>query len=157
MISVKRKTNVVKPLLKRLEKIKNNNPKVQSGYFPSTGIHQGSGESYAQLMDLHEYGFDRSVFFLAPRPVRQITMLQLRSNKSLWLDDVRGYIKGTKTLNQSLNKIGLEITETAKNVFGSSLLLPNSPVTVSKKGGRNTPLVDTGDLKDHWSWKVKLI
>jgi hypothetical protein len=78
-------------------------------------------------------------------------------NGKYWVDDVKNYLRGKSTLSNSLNHIGIELTETAQGIFGDSgKLKSNSPTTQRLKGGKNTPLVDSGELRDAWTWKIDL-
>ena len=50
--------------------------------------------------------------------------------------------------------LGGEYVEVFRNIMGSSMLPDNKPSTIAQKGGRNTPLVDTGDLKANMSYRI---
>jgi hypothetical protein len=149
-----RKTKVLEGLLARLRKA--NRATVGSGYHG--GTHKDSGMSYASLMNLHERGFMiNNTIQVDARPVRLLTSRIIMNDKSLWSESVRRFLNGSSTLSNSLNKIGVEVTEVATGMFGdTSRLASTAKKTQRLKGGRDTPLVDSGDLRDHWTWKVKL-
>lgn len=155
-MSIKRTTRELEKLLARINKLKR--ASVDSGYTSSSGIHPDYGMSYASLMSFHEYGgkSDKN-HYVPPRPVRQRTVEILQHNKSFWDHSIKGYLKGTFSLNTTLNKIGIEMMDTAHSVFGDKVMLQhNSPITQHLKGSRDTPLVDSGSLRDAWTWKVNI-
>lgn len=151
-VKITRKTNLIETLQKKIKDIQK--ASVSSGYYPESGIHEDSGMHYAALMSLHEFG--SRIEAIPARPVREITINTAVRDGKYWCDDVRNYLEGKKTLNSSLNSIGSELTDTAQGIFGSSPpLTENAESTVEIKG-KNTPLVDTGDLRNEWTWKVSL-
>lgn len=151
-VKITRKTDLIETLQKKIKDIQK--ASVSSGYYPESGIHEDSGMHYAALMSLHEYG--SMIEGIPARPVREITINSAIKNGMYWSYDVSNYLNGKKSLNSSLNSIGSEFTDTAQGIFGSSPpLTENAKSTVEIKG-KNTPLVDTGDLRNKWTWKVSL-
>lgn len=152
MIKIKRKTKVVENLTKRIKALKN--AKVQSGYFEDSGTHEESGMSFAELMQLHEA--PPSGYRFPPRPVRLLTSKKAVSIK-VWETYIGNYLHGKYEVKNALNHIGVEVTEIAHDIFGDNIMLaPNTKTTKDLKGGKDTPLVDSGSLRDAWTWKVTL-
>lgn len=127
----------------------------QVGYFQEQGRHS-SGFSYPALMYLHEVVGIQSSSGKVYRRLFEITMML---NQRSILEQTK------KNLFIQLNKLDIDPTNTLeafskntqkaiKSGFGnSSILPPNSPVTVKQKGF-NAPLIETGDLKDKLAYKV---
>lgn len=152
-VKVTRQTKVIEELRKRIKEA--SRAGVESGYFPESGIHEESGMHYAELMDLHEHGSYSAEPPIPARPVRLQTMKFLEAQSNVWSESVSRYLRGKDSLSNSLNKIGAAITVNAQSIFGTDRLTPNAPSTVKDKG-RNEPLVDSGDLRDAWTWKIHL-
>ena len=146
-VSIERKTNNLDKLMKKLKKLRN--ASVESGYFVEQGVHQDSEMLYTDLMKMHEFGFGD----LPVRPVRAITKARLKSSKesSKGMGD---YLFRNKPLTDVLANIGGMVTMEAKSIFGHTPpLKANAPAWAAIKGG-NAPLVFTGDLQSHWSWRT---
>lgn len=147
-IKITRKTRNIEKLIKKLEKIGKSN--VSSGYFPEQGYHSEYGMSYANLMSIHETG----KFGLPVRPVKFLTAQHMDRSYPEWSIAIKKFLQGKQDLDSSLHEIGIEATAEAKSIFGSvPPLQPNSPETIQIKGS-NQPLVDSGELRDNWGYKV---
>ena len=151
-IKIKRTGDSFKKLSKSLQKT--NKTKVDIGYFAEQGIHQPSGRPYPEQMALLEFGDED----IPPRPVFRITSLRSPPNK---LQRTRKILRAwaaslTKkvNVNTTLDRFGSLYSEKIKNIFGKSPPLTRSAdLTIFLKGGRNTPLIDTGDLKSNLAYK----
>lgn len=153
-----RKTRNKEALEKKLKAI--NKSDAESGYFKEQGFHNadnGDGRTstepltYAELMNLHEYGFEDNN--LPARPVRAITLVQLRGSRNERKKLLSNYLYKGTSLDSTLNGMAVRASQIAKSIFGStSLLAPNSTGWANLKGA-NSPLVDTGDLKANWAYR----
>lgn len=141
MIKIERKTNNLEKLENKIKAI--SKAGVNSGYFSSQQDHQ-SGIPYAEIMNIHEYGFHGN----PSRPVRQITFKFVSNDKRKRTSDLKDYFYWDKPLSEVLDGIGWKVTATAYDVFGDSGLLA---VTSNP-----TPLVDTSELRNAWSWNTSL-
>lgn len=130
-------------LKKKLERLQGE--KVYAGYFAEQGEHSTAEMTYPELMMLHEFGMD-----VPPRPAMRLTAHDLRNKMTttgIGNDAMSKYISGEIYLRGLLDAYGREAYEVAQNVFGSNRL----PITYNP-----TPLVDTGELADAFSWKTTL-
>lgn len=151
-VVVKRKTNNLEKLTRKLELLKKSS--VSTGYFKEQGNHPDTELSYAQMMNLHEYGFFGSYARVPSRPVRAILTVNLKMSLPKYLTrQLSKYLYANLHLSELLDDIGKYSTSEAQSIFGSSALSPNSPVTVEIKGF-DSPLIDTGFLRGNWSWKT---
>lgn len=146
--------NKFQKLVQQLHKI--NNESVEVGHFKSQGKHS-SGFTYAELMSIHHNGGNPSG--RAPLPPRPVLDLLFFRNQNLTDPAFKTAFKawGSRTLGERSNAIllediGLVLREKEKAVFGSTALAPNA---VPPKR-RNTPLVDTGDLKSKVAYKTSI-
>jgi len=148
-ISIRRKTKNLDKLLKKLQTLSKH--KVESGYFKQQGLHH-SGYTYPALMSIHEYGKNGNL----ERPVKFFTTQAISNSKIPFIfSEIHHYFKGNQTTTETLDNVGQIITLTARSFFGSPALEDNAPLTIELKG-ENSPLIDTGDLRDHWVWKTSI-
>lgn len=138
---------------------------VQVGHFASQGLHSKIGLPYPQLMRKHHAGYtwvkpggqEREV---PPRPVLDILGFKLGGFKN---PKLRLMMKLWGKMNFSpaatklmMNEIGKTIAKMEKKIFGdTSLLEPNHPLTINKKGF-DAPLIETSELKDKVAYKTSL-
>ena len=147
MIKITRKTKNFEKLAKKLQTLAKES--VESGYFKEQPDHPEAGMSYAQLMTIHEYGYNGN----EERPVRDITMANMKGEVGKILK--RNLFKLSE--EQLLDVIGKDTTRFAKSVFGdTSLLASNSAYTIDLKGFDAPPLVDSGLLANNWSYRVSI-
>ena len=134
-----------KSIFNNLErKIKNlSRSNVEAGFFDSQGKHPTAGMSFVDLIKIHEFG----MFGVTQR------MPMAKISDKAWNDfTVRSgmvisrYLQGRVSMDRFLDDIGKETNEVAYSVFGHS---PPLILTQSK-----TPLVDTGELSDGFSWRI---
>lgn len=94
--------------------------------------------------------------YIPPRP-----MLERASKKhgKEWQEKARALMRdviaGQLTPKQALQQLGAVITADIKDAIAHGAYTPNSPLTVKKKG-KNTPLIDTGKLRDSVDFKARL-
>lgn len=151
-VKVKKRGNQLQSLVKKLHQIDGETVKV--GHFKSQGTHP-SGFTYAELMAIHHNGGNPSG--KAPLPPRPVLDLLFFKNAKLTDPKIKMAIKswGNRPLSTSSNDklledIGRILRDKEKAIFGSSSLAPNA---VPPKD-RNSPLVDTGDLKSKTAYMV---
>lgn len=131
------------------------NSKVKVGILSGSGTHPDSGMSYASLMYLQEVKGVRSkdgyirrrAFEITSRMHgQQLVKQTLKKIKAAYTSGVSG--------DEALSVFGRGLSEAIKETFGNPSILPsNAPSTISAKGA-NTPLVDTGALRDKITFKV---
>jgi hypothetical protein len=148
---------------KKLEKIKNNifqlNKKyVQVGHFGSQGMHSKAPYDYPALMlKLHVGGSLFSNTPMPPRPLLNILWAKnARLQDPLFKKAIIDWAKRPQTVNSNkklLDDLGKVLTRKGRALFGKTPpLAVNAPMTIKKKG-RNSPLVETGELRDKFSYR----
>jgi hypothetical protein len=106
---------------------------------------------YAELMQLHEYADSSSPY--PPRPVMSILEHQMKAKKGEFRINVDKYL--CRFINEDafdrdklFDYIGQWVVHKSYEVFGNAgfpyLAVRTNP----------TPLVDTGELRDNFAWKV---
>ncbi|QDP59449.1 MAG: hypothetical protein GOVbin4162_23 [Prokaryotic dsDNA virus sp.] len=147
-IEIVRKTRNLEKLIDRIQKTRGKT--VETGYFQEQGVHSEYGIPYGRLMQIHEFG----MFGLPERPVQLPTQRYMKNTYSGWAINIKRYLQGTVKLENALFDIGDRASSYAKGVFGDPFKLePNAQSTVEEKGS-NTPLVDTGELRDKWAFRT---
>ena len=152
-----KKGNTLDKLAKQIHTI--NGESVEVGHYETQGLHP-SGFTYPELMAIHHTGNPEDN--LPARPVLSILAFRMFSPNRVkdpvirraitkWL---KGPIAPSSNINM-LNSIGRELVRKEKAIFGSGVLVKNAPRTISIKGS-NSPLIDTGDLRDHTSYKTSI-
>jgi hypothetical protein len=146
----------IKNLRKRLQELDNTSFDV--GYFPQQGTHQPSGMSYSNLFAIHSFGSKSAG--IPARPVLDLNFQlwnPVSSNK-LIKKQLKSYFSNIKSTNAPikfstiLDTIAGSYVQSTRAIFGDSTkLVSNSSFTVSQKGTQS-PLVETGDLRDHLSY-----
>lgn len=68
---------------------------------------------------------------------------------------IQDVIADKLTVKQALRVLGAVIAEDIKDAVAHGEYTPNSPLTVKKKG-KNTPLIDSGKLRDSVDFKARL-
>ncbi len=147
-VEIIRKTRNLEKLINRIKSTRGKI--VETGYFQEQGLHSEYGMFYGRLMQIHEFG----MFGLPERPVQLPTWRYMKSTYSDWSYEIKRFIQGKQELSDVLTKVGSKASSFAKSVFGdTSMLEPNAPSTIEEKGS-NSPLVDTGELRDKWAFKT---
>lgn len=152
MTPKKGKTKDLEKVIKHFQNL--SKQKIDIGYFSEQGNHSEYDISYASLMKMHEYGEgdlpSRPVFEIAGARVMSITPITgLSSN-------IKSLISESGRISINSNKIAKSIISHMKvDIFGNpSLLKSNSEITQRLKGGRDEPLVDTGELRGELSFRT---
>lgn len=128
------------------------------GHFDDQGKHY-SGMTYPELMQVHHFGIDV--------PVRQVLTFvadHVGTYKKSYFSKVEGlfakpYTK--KAVKELLGDVGEAIKRTEQNIIGSTPpLVPLSKETLrirasQGRGTENTPLEDTGELKENVEVRFK--
>jgi hypothetical protein len=139
------------------ELVKADKSSVEVGHFKEQGSHSSIGKSYVSLMKQHHNGGSTSKFIVSPpRPV--ITILDgLRVEPLLksFKKEAESLITFNFSAEQILSSLGRRLVKEEKSIFGKSgLLVKNHRRTISSKGGKDTPLVDSGELQSKVAYKT---
>ena len=113
----------------------------------------------AQLAQIMEYGAQikrkNATTVIPPRPMLRYAA---RDKSKEWFKEAgeiaASVIEGKTQGEKAYEKLGAFIADDIKGTINtSSLFKPNAPSTVKKKG-KNTPLIDTGEMRDQVDYKV---
>lgn len=129
---------------------------VEVGHFAGDK-HPTADVDYATLAKWLEYGTEGGI--KAYRPLAAVHLLHpIKNDKSLQ-KLIMKYLKETGlNVNQVFEAIGEEYEKLLKQTYGDTSVLPsNSKETIRDKNGRDTPLIDTGLLRDAITHKIKRI
>ena len=158
MITAKfsRKSKDIEEALKKL--IKSSGAGVDVGHFKESGMHY-SGMTFPELMQLHHTGsFENNI---PARPVLSILfeneykLAEKPPIKKLIMEYMESDLSDA-SLEKMLSGIGKYLSAKEKRIFGSSLLAENAKSTQEMKGGRNSPLIDTGSLVDEVAYRTSV-
>ena len=161
-VSVKRNGNKLKKNLQELMKL--HKQKVEVGHFQEQGNHSEAGISYVALMKKHHTGYEFDGNSVPARPIRDVLGFKLMGNS--YKATIKKYFmdwgRVPNTFNSRmllLNGIGKDMRETEKDIFGthSSKIPANAELTIALKDGRDTPMVDSGELREATAYKTSLI
>jgi hypothetical protein len=155
--SIKRTVNHIPNLRKRLKDL--NKQSVSVGYFPANGVHAPAKMTYANLFAIMSFGSSKKN--IPARPILDLTFALY--NPLTTNTDVKKYLKkyfsniSKKTppmkISKLLDNIGGDYVQKTRMGFGdTSKLVSNSSNTIARKGGRDTPLIDTGALRANLSY-----
>ena len=152
--SIKKGSREFDKKIKALKKF--DKAKVEVGHFASQGNHSEINESYVDIMKLHHTGGSVGGIPIPERPV--LTHLDFESREFLSSKSVKNSLKNGVVLgdlNSTLNFIGLSLRDKEKDIFGDpTKLQPNADATVIRKHGVDSPLVDTGELRDKVAYRL---
>lgn len=140
-------------LLGTVKNLKKN--KAQVGYFREQGLHS-SGFTYPALMYLHEViGISTKSGKIYRRAFEITSMLMKKTLQDNVKRDLKLLLKsGNVDPTNVLENFATSLSKGIKGTFGNPSILPsNSPYTIKQKGA-NTPLVETGELKDNLAYKI---
>lgn len=150
--------SIKKSEFKDLEKISKNLRKlsgsyVEVGYFDGE-IHEDSEMSYASLMTILEFG---TADIPARYPFSMVAQEHKPSSKKVLKDTIKKHITMLATKDSSkelLEYLGNYYEKELTSLFGNpARILGNAKRTIQMKG-KDTPLVDTGDLRDSLSHRI---
>ena len=154
-VSVTRKTRNLEKLVEKLEAL--HKQSVETGVFIEQGDHPDAGISFVDLARMHEQGDGD----FPPRTVRPLVRHTLKEKhfQDKIFSHLSTYIFKDNSLNYALGYIGQDMVKLGKSFFGNvsnPWMSNNAPETIELKGGRNTPLVDEGYLRDAWAYKTSI-
>lgn len=155
LVTVTRTTRNLEKLLAKMERLCNEY--VETGVFLEQGEHPYAQMSYVKLAYIHEQGAGD----FPPRTVRPLISNSMNNTdfKLHVKNALNKHFLGKDSADQALSSIGFYMRELGKSFFGKvdmKYMFPNSPSTVGLKGGRDTPLVDEGHLKDAWAYRTSI-
>lgn len=154
MLRIKTKINRSGDFYKKLSYLKKlDNQSVSVGHFESQGLHS-SGKSYVNLMKEHHTGDE----ITPPRPVLTILNFRLRGylSSSEAKSLLKRWAKDPKNIDLFLSSLGKKIAQQEKQIFGNNTeLASNAPLTQKLKG-RDSPLVDTGELRSKVAYRTSI-
>lgn len=126
------------------------NARISTGINKGEGMHS-SGLKYAQLLAIHHNGVPSKG--IPPRPVLSIvTRLYGKIIAKKAKREMFKYLDGEQSLDHTLASIGKVSLSYTKDVFGDPTVLPQNAKTTIKIKGRDTPLVDSGELQSKLSY-----
>lgn len=115
---------------------------------------ENDGHTNASLLYFHSKG--SPIQRIPARPVLEIGI----KNAAPVVEEIlkngmqaalNGSVEGAE---QALNRAGMFASNKVKEVFGSSELVPNRPMTIEMKGS-DAPLIDTGQLRNAITFVVR--
>lgn len=143
-----KRTDKIRQVIKSVSDL--GNVRIMAGWVRPGQKHGDTKLTMAQLAYVMEYGVKVAKRpYIPPRPMLRITG-RLKSKN--WVQQAGKLTKSVlegKTKGSTMpHKLGALIADDIKGVMNtSSLFAENRPSTVRKKG-KNTPLIDTGELRD---------
>lgn len=127
------------------------------GYDDTQAPHKPSGLPLPSLVGILSAGYDG----MAPRPVFDYAHMTFKFKDSSMRKDLEKYLSNIKNKSApiTVDKINegwaKDMSDEVISIFGSSPPLEaNKQSTQDRKGGRNTPLVDSGYLRDHLGYII---
>lgn len=128
------------------------NPSVKIGVMQEEASRSDELDNVS-LMSIHEFGSSDGKI-----PQRSIIREGTDSNvDNAFALEVKEYdktIRGKSTINKMVQKTGVFMEGEFKRRFNKKYLTPNAPETIRKKKS-DTPLIDTGQLRQSIKSKVK--
>ncbi len=126
------------------------NLRIMAGWVHPGQKHGDTKLTMAQLAYVMEYGAKVGKrTYIPPRPMLRMTgRLKRKSWAKLAGKLTKSVLEEKVNAADAPTILGQTIADDIKGVMNASLLFtPNAPSTVRKKG-KNTPLIDTGELRD---------
>lgn len=143
-----KRTDKIRQVIKSVSDL--GNVRIMAGWVRPGQKHGDTKLTMSQLAYVMEYGVKVAKRpYIPPRPMLRITW-RLKSKN--WVQQAgklaKSVLEGKAKGNTMPHKLGALIADDIKDVMStSSLFAENRPSTVRKKG-KNTPLIDTGELRD---------
>ena len=154
-MKVKRgKTKDLEKVLKHFQTL--NNLKIDVGYFSDSGQHSTAEMSYSELMAFHEGGGVNQYGHSVPaRPLMSEAVFELEeSGKKVMMSEYKNLFGQVGRINFNADALGDKMVVLSRELFGDTYLFEdNAPSTIAKKG-KNSPLEDTGELRDNLGYKT---
>ena len=125
--------------------------KVSVGFFADQGTHTDSNMTYPELMYLQEVHGVRSKNGLVHRRLFELTAMTHRDEilRNLNASARRNLLSSPQRV---LKAFGQDIKGKLQSGFGNTSLLPPNAASTRKK--KNTPLVDSGELKSKVTYRI---
>lgn len=146
-----------KDLLRRLQEL--DDSEVEIGWFDSSMHH--SGMTDATLAYVLEYGNNDSRTEVNWEPFHFMSISAEHGRRNKRLDGVirkglQQHLTNKSYVDEFMFDIGQTFQSIIQNVMGDNTKLrSNSDYTIDTKEGRDTPTVDSGDLRDSLKVRVK--
>ena len=143
-----KRTNKMQQVIKSISDL--GNVRIMAGWVRPGQKHGDTKLTMAQLAYVMEYGAKvGKKTYIPPRPMLRITG---RLKSKSWVQQAgklaKSVLEGKKNAADAPAILGQTIADDIKSVMNTSILFtPNAPSTVREKG-KNTPLIDTGELRD---------
>ena len=125
---------------------------IDIGILPEEDAPHGNGLTNGQLLEIMQNGSPSKG--IPPRPVLDVAMEHSREVVSLLEHDCVGAVFGSGTVEEAFEKAGQDMLEIVRETFGSEELASNDPKTVKRKGF-DSPLIETGALREAINYKVR--
>ena len=92
-------------------------------------------------------------------PARPFFRNAISDNTDTWAESIRQQLKfmgvtDKNIVEKVLKKTGQLMRSDIQQSISKGGFVPNHPYTIKMKGGRNTPLVDTGDMRNAINFEV---
>ena len=125
---------------------------------PHKGRKGMEGMTNAQVAIANEFGSAPGVRPVVPaRPFMQKTVDRERNNaKEAMVELGKQIARGEMRTSTALNRMGKQMAGEVKRSFTVEEFAPNSPATKAMKRGSSRPLIDTGNLRQSVTWKVRM-
>lgn len=143
--------------LQQLDKFFSNQKQAHLGIFQSEDA-RDEGGSNAQRGATHEFG---DLTGKIPTPKRswlrmpvKVKANDITKNAIIAIKNNLTNPKGTDIVAKSIGAAGLGVIQEAFDTHGFGLWDANAPKTIKKKGGKNTPLIDTAEFRQSITFSV---
>ena len=94
----------------------------------------------------NEYGTSRGI---PPRPFMRQTFERVKKKvQKIIAHELNRIYEGKSTAKAAISRLGEWYTGEVKRTFRTGKFVSNDPKTVKRKKGGNTPLIDTGELRN---------
>lgn len=149
-----KRTNKILQVMKSISDL--GNVRIAAGWIHPGEKHADTQLTMAQLAQVMEYGaVTGKKTHIPPRPMLRFTA---RLKGTEWAKEAgelsKNVLNGKQKGRGAYETLGMLIADDIKGTMSNaSLYKPNAPATVKKKG-KNTPLIDTGALRDAVDYKV---
>lgn len=147
--SFKGNTKGLDKLLKRVSELKD--AKLDVGYFDD--IHQGSGLPVAAIAAINNEGVSENGMYIPARPFVSEALRMAFFQKAA-MRPARQLLDYKIPLKLTLGRIGSQAVELFKWNIYNGAWADNAPYTISLKG-KNSPLVDTGEMASLTKYRIK--
>ncbi len=116
------------------------------------------GPSIAEIAYWNEYG-TKSIKKNIHIPARPFFRNAISNNTDTWAESIKSQLKtmgvtDKNVVEKVLKKTGQLMRSDIQQSISKGGFVPNHPYTIKMKGGRSTPLVDTGDMRNAVSYEV---